>query len=230
MKARPGAAGLALVAALFIGILIGRGGNGDEPTTPASPTPTSATVPSAGPGGAVPTLGPIDTVMYELPGGMRVPHSPTAGPTNTDNHLASGFAHTPLGAVVAGINIAARTSGSLGEPIYQPTVERQVMGEDQPALLRMVREEGQPEVPGPEERTEGASIRIYGFTVDSYAPAESTISYLMIVPRNGQQVNVIYRLTVRWVEEDWKLVAPLNGDFTSVTRTTSDPSPFHSFT
>lgn len=234
------AGGLALVAVLLVGILIGRSGDDGSAAPPVVPPPlpststSGASVPGTAPASPEPTptlatLGPVDTEMYDVPGGLRLPRSPSAGPTNTDNFLASGFAHTPLGAVVAAVNIAARTNGYLGEPIYRPTIERQVVGPDQQAVLRRAERTGQRQIPGPEDRVEDANVRIYGFTIDAYNPEESTVSYLLVGPVDGTITHVVIQVTMRWADDDWRLVAPASGDFSARSRIVNNPDAFHKF-
>lgn len=232
------AGGLALAAVLLIGILIGRSGDSDSAIPPVgTPAPASmAPAPGTDPGSSpaptpvLATLGPVDTEMYDMPGGLRLPRSPTAGPAVTDDFLASGFAHTPLGAAVASVNIVARVAGYMGEPIYRPTIERQVVGPYQQALLRKAELARQSEIPGPEDRVADSNTRIYGFTIDAYTPQVATISYLLVGTVDGQKQYVAPQVEVRWVDEDWRLVAPPNADFSSHARQVTDPSPFHPFT
>ncbi|MCK9900752.1 hypothetical protein CC117_12020 [Parafrankia colletiae] len=257
MRTRPDralAARLTLAAALVVGLASGCG-PGDAPaaappgpapstTAPTSvtPTPTSTTPRSqeealAGrpttPAGAATTapadIGFVDTELYELPGGERIARSPSAGPSRLDNNLATGFARTPLGAVVAGINIAGRADGSLGEPIYRPTIERQVIGDGQADLLRRVHRDGRPDVPATGEQTDGTGVGSHGFTLHSYTDDEATISYLLVATRGSQHKYAVYRLTVRWVDGDWKLLAPPNGDFGAVISTPTSIDGFQPF-
>lgn len=240
MRSRPlavAAGGLALVVVLVVGIVIGRGsdngaGDGSDgtgaPRVPAS-APSAGTPGAPDPTTALATLGPVDTAMYDLPGGVRLPRSPTAGPANTDNYLALGFARTPLGAAVAAVNIGTRTNGFMGEPIYRPTLERQVIGPGQQDLLLLAERRGNPQVPGPEDRVSAASVRYYGFTIDAYNPQVATVSYLGIVPRDGKEIYYAQQVTLRWVDGDWRLVAPPDGDFTGAAKIVSSVVAFHPF-
>ncbi|MEX5638049.1 hypothetical protein AB1460_37335 [Parafrankia sp. FMc2] len=189
-----------------------------EDTAPAGAATTAPT-----------EIGFVDTELYELPGGERIARSPSAGPSRLDNNLATGFTRTPLGAVVAGINIAGRADGSLGEPIYRPTIERQVIGDGQVDLLRRVHRDGRPDVPATGEQTDGTGVGSHGFTLHAYTDDEATISYLLVATRGSQHKYAVYRLTVRWVDGDWKLLAPPNGDFGSVISTPTSLDGFQPF-
>ena len=67
--------------------------------------------------------------------GMRLPLSAAAGPRDTRGGLASGFADTPQGALLAAINIGVRTAAQWGSAIFVPTITHQVSGPAAPALL-----------------------------------------------------------------------------------------------
>ncbi len=61
--------------------------------------------------------------------GIQLPVSAEAGPHYRHRGLAGGFTDTPLGAVLAAVNIAVRTAAQWGQPIYRPTINHQVTGE-----------------------------------------------------------------------------------------------------
>ena len=67
--------------------------------------------------------------------GVELPSSPAAGPRDTSGGLASGFADTPLGALLAALNIAVRANAQWGPGVYGPTIRDQVTGPDAAALL-----------------------------------------------------------------------------------------------
>jgi hypothetical protein len=60
--------------------------------------------------------------------GYLLPESAQAGPRVMSGGLASGFTDTPLGALVAMSNIAARSAWEFGPDVFQPTIETQVTG------------------------------------------------------------------------------------------------------
>ncbi len=67
--------------------------------------------------------------------GVKLPSSPAAGPRDTCGGLASGFADTPLGALLAALNIAVRANAQWGPGVFGPTIRDQVTGPDAAALL-----------------------------------------------------------------------------------------------
>src|SRR5579875_1098839 len=62
--------------------------------------------------------------------GMRLPVSANDGPRVRNGGLASGFADTPRGALLAAVNVGVRTAALWGPAIYRPTIEHQVTGPD----------------------------------------------------------------------------------------------------
>ena len=58
----------------------------------------------------------------------QLPVSATAGPHHIHNGLSGGFTDTPLGAVLAAVNIAVRTAAQWGPRIYRPTINHHVIG------------------------------------------------------------------------------------------------------
>ena len=108
-----------------------------RPATTPAPRPSPATA-SAGhqprrPPRSKPT--PAQGLTWVSFHGMQLPVSATAGPRDTRGGLASGFADTPQGALLAAINIGVRTAAQWGSAIFVPTITRQVTGPDTTALL-----------------------------------------------------------------------------------------------
>ena len=63
-----------------------------------------------------------------------LPRPPPGRATPADG-LASGFADTPQGALLAAVNIGVRTAAQWGTAIFVPTINHQVTGPATPALL-----------------------------------------------------------------------------------------------
>jgi hypothetical protein len=150
--------------------------------------------------------------------GMQLPVSPSAGPRNTHRGLASGFADTPQGALLAAINIGVRTAAQWGTAIFRPTITRQVTGPDAAALLRA-------------EETAYAQLRVAarvrpgqpagrgyaaetGFRFVAYTPAAATVDVVTAGPAaNGGTVLASTRIEVLWLSDDWHVVAPPGGNW-----------------
>ena len=67
--------------------------------------------------------------------GIELPFSATAGPRDISGGLAAGFAHSPLGALLAAVNIGVRANAQWGPRIFAPVIRGQVTGPDAAALL-----------------------------------------------------------------------------------------------
>ena len=160
--------------------------------------------------------------------GMRLPVSATAGPRDTRGGLASGFADTPQGALLAAINIGVRTAAQWGGAIFVPTITRQVTG---PAALALLHAEetayaqlraathvraGQPAGPG--YATED------GYRFAAWSPVTATVEVLTIGPTaSGATVLAATRVQVAWQRGDWRVVAPPGGNWANAGTAISSP-------
>jgi len=149
---------------------------------------------------------------------MQLPASATAGPRHTRSGLASGFADTPQGALLAAINIGVRTAALWGTAIFKPTITRQVTGPDTAALLR-------------EEETAYAQLRAAakvrpgqpagqgyaaetGYRFVTWSPAAATVDVVTAGPSaTGTTVLASTRIQVLWLGGDWRVVAPPGGNW-----------------
>jgi hypothetical protein len=160
--------------------------------------------------------------------GTFVPVSAQAGPGRGPWPLASGYADTPAGAVLAAVNIAVRTSGQLGPDIFTATISRQVTGAGARALLSAAYQDyatavGQhpPARTGGPAGTADASPRAFRLTtwtasaatVDVAAGADAGTGSAVVVP-----------LQVRWISGDWRLAAPRSGTFAASAAGTDLPT------
>jgi hypothetical protein len=217
-----------VLVALGIGVGVLITGGGDS----GGPGPGTTGSPSALPGGtptssASAAMWADDVTFYDFVGGIRLPRSASAGPRVLDGHLASGFAHSPQGSVMAAINIAYRCAGIVGEPIWRPTIEQQVVGPDQAALLARAQRNGSSVVPPPGERIDGSNTRIAGFELVSYTPDAAAVRYMSSeLQNNGQPFYAALEVQMRWTNGDWRMVAPLNGDPSSSASRVLDTAPF----
>ena len=66
--------------------------------------------------------------------GVELPYS-AAGPRYTSGGIAAGFAHSPLGALLAAVNIGVRANAQWGPRIFAAVIRGQVTGPDAAALL-----------------------------------------------------------------------------------------------
>jgi hypothetical protein len=159
--------------------------------------------------------------------GMQLPAS-AAGPRNTLDGLASGFADSPQGALLAAINIGVRTAAQWGSAIFVPTITRQVTGPAAPALLRaeetayaQLRAAGHVRPGRPAGKGSASEI---GYRFLSWSPAAATVSIVTTGPTaSGASVLASTRIQVVWQASDWRVVAPPGGNWANAANAISSP-------
>ncbi|MEW2383664.1 hypothetical protein AB0873_16460 [Micromonospora sp. NPDC047707] len=208
---------IVIIAGLLVAVL-GPDGDGSDVadgTPPSNPAPAQSGPQQALPT-AVPTTAPAG-VRWELVGPLAVPVSATAGPTQVTGTTASGFAHTPEGALIAAAQIGMRSSYSLGREYWEPTTERQfVPSADRDRLLAEHRaSDSRP-------ADSGAQSQIAGFSYQSYTPDTAVIGLVLRAPSAGTPRYHVLSLTLLWRDGDWRMQAPPGGAWASVNRVTSD--------
>lgn len=147
-----------------------------------------------------------------------------AGPHKTPGNRALEFDRSESGAVLAAIHIVYRTEAGPGPAVFKPTIEEQVVGVDKPRLL--VNAENQYEearlraAPGPngeilESYRTGQRLQttVWGYRVDAYSDDAASIGILVRQIANGGPIYGNFSVGTRWVEGDWRLVAPVNGQY-----------------
>jgi len=159
--------------------------------------------------------------------GVQLPSSPPAGPRVTRGGLASGFADTPLGALLAAVNIAVRANAQWGPAIFIPTISHQVTGPDTPALMAACEDtyrQGQAITGVRNGQPLGrAYVTEEGFRWQAYTPQGATLDIVSAGPGDhGATVRAATRIEVEWRGRDWQVVAPPGGDWgNSATQLTS---------
>jgi hypothetical protein len=169
--------------------------------------------------------------------GVELPVSRSAGPRDVRRGLASGFADSPLGALLAAVNIAVRANAQWGPGIFGPTISDQVTGPGTAALLSACRSSYEQVslatgVPG------GRPLgRVYvaeeAFRWVAYTPSDATVDIVSAGPgSDGSTVRAVTRVEVVWSGRDWRVIAPPGGDWgnsaaplTSITGYTRFPNP-----
>lgn len=213
------AAALAIAAAYHRPAPAGASGKAPVSASPRRPAPTEAAsrAPSPKSSSSVPavsTAGWRDASVDGAP----VPVSAADGPSRTAGGLASGFTDTPAGAVLAGVNIAVRTSGQLGPDVFAPTIAQQVTGSGEAALLAAAwRQYGQATQQATPARSGGAAgpatSAVTSFLLAAWSPAQAAV-VLTVSAGSGTQEQLAIPLHLQWLGGDWRLVAPSNGTFT----------------
>ena len=229
MTGVPGARRIILPAAAVAAILLGAGlAFALAGRSPASRSPAAAATAPASPAGAAgsggqgqPQVPKVSLAGVRWSGfyGVELPVSAQAGPFDTSGGgVAAGFAHTPLGALLAAVNIGVRANAQWGPRIFTTVIRGQVTGPDAAALLAGCQAAydqaaqsdgvtgGQPL--GTVDVTEQA------FRWITYTPAAAILDLVSAGPgSNGATVRASVQMEVVWDGGDWKVVAPPGGDW-----------------
>ena len=151
--------------------------------------------------------------------GVELPVSPSAGPRYMHGRLARGFADTPLGALLAAVNIGVRANAQWGPGVFGPTIRDQVVsGPAATALLAGCEASysqesraagvtaGQPLGPG--------YVTEEAFRWEAYSPADAAVDIVSAGPGGqGVTVRAVTRIEVQWSGTDWQVIAPPGGDW-----------------
>ena len=226
MTGAPGARRLILPAAAVAVVLLGAGLTfafaGRPPASPSpAATATASPAAAAGPG----SQGQSQVPQVSLAGvrwssfyGVELPVSAQAGPYDTSAGVAAGFAHTPLGALLAAVNIGVRANAQWGPQIFTTVIRSQVTGPDAGALLA-----GCQAAYGQAAQSDGVTggqplgtvdVTEQAFRWITYTPAAAILDLVSAGPGgNGATVRASVEVEVVWDGGDWKVVAPPGGDW-----------------
>lgn len=216
------AAGVVLVVVLLVVVLVTTGTNG-APETGSTAQPAPGLSSTASPAPPVvdegPTTVPTSTpagIRWELYGGsgmtgVALPISAQAGPRQVTPSTATGYAHTPLGALLAASNIPFR---KLLAPAWQDVVNNQIVpgpGRDAYAAARAKLTD--PSV------APGQLGQLAAFKFVNYSDATATIQLISQFTSGTKQLATI---TVQWSGGDWKEVLQPNGADSPTTQKVAD--------
>lgn len=216
--ARPGFVAAALIVGLIViaGVVIALqpgskpatsppGATGEGTPSAATPAPLPTTVLTSAPAG----------VSWKLFGQTALPFSARSGPRSATASTASGFEHSPTGALLAAAQISTRAGLSSGRSVYDATIQQQFLpGPDRDALLAALHAAPQGGA------APGELSQIAGFIYQSYSPDTAVIG---LVRRSaGASTFYVTTLTARWSDGDWRLVAPPAGSWLSLSRAAPD--------
>jgi hypothetical protein len=187
-------------------------GDKDDPGSAAQPPAPQSSAPASNcPSDAeqsVPTAAPPG-LRWEPLGPVTLPYSSTAGPCKVTATTAAGYAHTPTGALIAAAQVTGRVSVTTPIEVATDTIAGQVLpGQARDQLLADTRRRaGRP-------LTAEDAGRLTAFSVLSYSADTAVLSLaLSNAALAGQYVTL--PVTVRWVDGDWRLVAPPGGSWDS---------------
>lgn len=188
----------------------------DDPGPGGTPAPPSTSAETSALPTAIPSAPPGD-VTWQPVGHGRVPVSRSAGPARVQDGTASGFAHSPEGALIAAAQLNVRAAFSSGRASWEPTIENQFLpGVDRDRLLTAMRSVS-------EQAGESGEVSpISGYIYQSYSPDTAVIALVYRAEISGSTVYQVVTNTLRWSNGDWRMVAPPGGSWTSVSRPATD--------
>ena len=175
-------------------------------TAPASPAPPQ-----------LPQVS-LDGLQWSDFHGVELPYSPQAGPRDTRGGLAAGFAHSPLGALLAAVNIAVRANAQWGPAIFGPEIRGHATGPGAAALLAAC--QAAYDQASQAARVTGGKplgdvdVAEQAFRWITYTPAAAVLDLAVAGPGSqGTIVQVSIQLSLLWHRTDWMLVVPPGGDW-----------------
>lgn len=206
---------------LVLAAIVGGGvvGAATHLTLPA-PDPTPHTMRAS-----APPSPPVDGVVAAPPvsfagmtwrdyHGVTLPYSAADGPHSTGGDLASGFARTPSGALLAAVHVAVRANAQWGPKVFEPTITKQVIGPDASALLAAAQ--------GLYDKRRGrlrggaalgrAYVVLEGFRWQGYSPDTASLDLVSAGPGDSDMtVRAVTRIQLQWQDNDWRVIAPPGG-------------------
>ena len=224
---------LTVVAAIALAVVLL---SGDDKSNGRSPSGSSEGRANEGASDrSVATL-TAENVKFEEFFGVQLPSSP-AGPKDTTAGRATGFDRSEAGAVLAAMHIFARSEIPSGPAVFEPTIQQQVVGPDRDKLLANSQRgysEAAAAGTGPNgelsrevQQAQTNRVGVWAYRIDSYSNDQSAVNLLLrqLDPGTSSYAYINFALTVQWAEGDWRLVAPLNGEFSSAAQRISEVPP-----
>ena len=171
------------------------------PVAPPETTPTSTA--SAAP--VVPTSAPTGTV-WQLVAGQAIPSQPGVGPTHVDGYTATGYAHTPLGALYAAANDIYRVPIAVSaQTDWRTPLAAMVAPGPGEKIFASVREPMDPQPLG----ADGLGIsQLAAFKYVSYTDTDAVVQLVLKDKNGGLHVLTI---PMHWLNNDWRLVMTADG-------------------
>jgi hypothetical protein len=145
---------------------------------------------------------------------IAMPYSADAGPARVEGDVASGFARTPVGALLAAVQASSRKAAA-GEPGWRDVALRMLApGAGRDAWIAARGRVQHPDVPG-----SGTFAQVSGFQFVSWTATDAVVQ---LASRNPDGSFGVVTLHLAWVDGDWRLVlAPDGGDASSKQRAAS---------
>jgi hypothetical protein len=203
------------MVAVVVARLLAAGQGDDGPPDGQHAAPTSV-VPRRTPAGTR-QVGWVDVA------GVQVPVSAVHGPHVLDGGRAAGYTHDAPGAALAAVQVLTRTSPTTGPAVYRPVLAEQVIGVNTEALAVNL------DHASPRGLSREAAPRndatVAGYQVTTYHQDGTTavIDVLLSSPRIPAGQAVDFTIEVRWLDADWRVLAPPKGDWGAVATVVTVP-------
>jgi hypothetical protein len=194
---------LIVVAVCVLIVVIGRHGS-SGPSPPAAGRPAAPAAPAAPLPTAVPTTAPAGTAwtIYET---VALPTLPGAGPAHVDGAIATGYARTPLGALLADANESFRYLLAPDGTWRSAAAAMLASSPGTNAWLEVRAKHAY----GPAGAAGGQRLaQIAGFQFVSYTPADAVIQVVTRDSKGSLQVGTDH---VSWDGTDWRFVPGPDG-------------------
>jgi hypothetical protein len=155
--------------------------------------------------------------------GIELPFSAAAGPRAMSGGRSVGFARSPVGALLAAVNIGVRANAQWGPRIFAPVIRGQVTGPDAAALLANCRA-SYDQASQSADVTGGwplgrVDVTEEAFRWIAYTPAAAIIDLVSAgQTAQGDTVRASTQVQVVWDDGDWKVIAPPGGDWGNSAR------------
>jgi len=183
----------------------GTAGTGTGPPTATSPVVLDTAIPTAAP-----------VTAWADYHGVLIPTSTSAGPARVSGDVASGFAHSPTGALLAATQLPVRRILAAD---WSTVLTRSVVPGPGVAVWRSTRSQLGTEITPPA----GGWTQTAGYRFLAYNPDQAVIQFLHSASTGDFTVTVA---TVAWTGGDWKLVLQPNGDDTPDTTPVTSPAGY----
>jgi hypothetical protein len=175
----------------------------------------------------------FDDLAWVTVAGVEVPVSASAGPHNTSNGRARGFAHDLPGAVLAAIHLTIRLTPQAGPKVFEPTLRDQVVPDSPTSpdveALRVTLEADYEQLRRQIGTAAGAPVgrlstvlrgyQVSDPAVSGTAPDAADVRLLTeSTSTTGGSLLAATSVTVRWTNSDWAVVAPPGGGWSALVQ------------
>jgi hypothetical protein len=162
--------------------------------------------------------------------GVALPVSRTHGPRVTRRGRAAGYSRSEAGAAFAAVQVLIRASPAAGPRVFEPVLASQMTGEHLGAMKSAVAEEYEQLSTqyGVEDGDPiaGGDAQVLGYRVSTYDgdAGRAWVDVVLTSPQLGSSARVVeFSVELRWFGDDWRVVAPDDGDWSTAATLLGSP-------